>query len=274
MGYLNKSKYIAGVVFVLCAIALQSAATPPVQSKTRPHLTFRIGHSWEGVVTLYTKPDDQKKYHVLSEHGDTLFIGKIVERREGTCGGEPDHSVWGLEPKTSISGLESKISPLSIVVESDSTVPFKAVPVEPIKLKEVEMKNYFAHLSLPAEIREGWKKRKLKYYVESAGRANNGIKRIILFAFASLDSDPDFFDVYPVVSIAEMNHENLKEVHTIYPDWWLGNVTGGMADTNGDGLADVYLLYEHSELSSAADRLLIEQGSKWTLQRSYKSESC
>jgi hypothetical protein len=81
-----------------------------------------------------------------------------------------------------------------------------------------------------------------------------------------------------VISIAEVNHGELNELHTFYPrflqylDGQYLQVDGQLAikvgDTSRDGLADVYLL----NIAMEGDRdpkeyLLIEQGSKWTLQK-------
>jgi len=273
MSFFRKRKYGFGVVLVFCISALQSFAAPKEKSNTHDSLIFRIG--WkpaDSSVRLDTKPNYKKKYHVLSEQGDTLFIGKIVERREGTCGGDPDHSVWDLDSE--ISTLpDPDQSPYFIVVGSDSLVHFKAVSTEPIILKEVQVKSYFSLLPLPIKTRAEWKKGEFRYLLKSAGNASNGIKRVILFASSSTSSNHDV-----VISIAEVNHGELNELHTFYPrflqylDGQYLQVDGQLAikvgDTSRDGLADVYLL----NIAMEGDRdpkeyLLIEQGSKWTLQK-------
>jgi len=303
-----KSALISRKVIVLSACIIGSCfllAGIVVDAQTKDSVRLRIGNRSFGLnheyvgdegVDLDLPADPSKKYHVLTEEGATLYIGKIVEHVDewGCRGNDP---IWRAIPER--SGFEKLIPGISIVVETSNSKPYEPVKTKPVQLTNTGIRaelvelpktvihDYISHLSIPQSLKKHFQPGKYQHVIFSAGKQEDR-KRIILLAAPS-HSELKWVQQAGgngIFSIAEVIGGVVKENFT-YPIYFslddlsmgstdinwnrlveeFNNYFRGMADINQDRLADVFLLDSFSTGKGYDNQyLLIEEGTKWRLE--------
>jgi len=246
-----------------------------VNSESPVRLFIGSGHPSVGGVAIFSQPDMTKKHHILSQDGETLYIGEIKEREYESC---TDSTVvdWLLVPKE--PKVLAQVSDFVIVVETADVKPFGAVKSKKIEAESSKTVNDYIHQrilpaveqrSVPDRLRKG-SPGKIKYESISAGTKGDRA-RILILAW----EEGIFGAIKRVVSIVEVGHDYIEELFAVPIEEQVGEdhflIYEGMADVDSDGFADVFLI-EYGDFDGK--ELFIQEGSTWHRQRDDWGEPC
>jgi hypothetical protein len=206
-------------------------------------------------VAVDFRPDKNKYHHVLSNRGQTIFVGDPVQYQERDPRDGEKNVRWKLAPDSPEKLKGTPDHP--IVVIGDSARPYHSIETSKIALSDQEIRQYVRGLSLPADVPRD----AVNVQVLDAGSGDGRVRLIMLI---ENDEAPITGPTKVTVSIAEIGkNRRLGELFTYvrrHEGQDLFVILDGMADLDRDGLADVFLI-NHGDFPGHT--FVIGEGGRW-----------
>ena len=218
-------------------------------------------------VQIFSIPKKNKYYHVLTDKGETLYVGKILEKLEDDLclGGKKKN--WYLLPDVG-NVPSNQASSLVIVIESNARAGLKAIVVKPFDLDQQLLSNYVDNIAKTEKLKT------ISYGIRSIGYKGETQRVLIILRSNRNRTSSDQLDRI-VISVADIDGDNIQERHRYRKSRGdsgdlIANLAA-MADINQDNLADV-LLIDQGDFQGKL--LLIEKENQWHEQHDDWGEPC
>src|SRR5438105_2832297 len=245
---------VSTVLGVSVALCVASADVAPFR--------FRIGHWTHPTLpgaAIYSRPRAGAVYSVLTRDGSVLFTNEAYAwTDESQCDGSV-RTVWYITPPPPL--LPNNVSAHVVLVE---TSPHIKLQLQPVSMRIVGTPSDALRRHGDVLARKQRLRNYTKHFYEVGQRGDRS--QFVLFIIG--ESTPPQGPPYVLVGIVDVTATGILTAQT-----YLQRSNGqdlfaelmGVADTDGDGLADVVLIY-HGDFYG--DRLFLKKSGQWHLHKS------
>lgn len=245
-------------LLILLLLVLPVTVFP--SKKPEEKLQFRIGFiaSSDSIAEIYSPPIKGMIYHVLSYEGAVVFRGNgVAGMGDAPCGGAQEEGHWFVVPHDKKSYRHS--TGPTIIIETPVPIELKPIAVEYVEKQTTRFIEYSKKLANKFQL----KNYEYEYYIVGSRK---GQSRGILLMVGDPNPQINDGDRTALISVANIDNKGMHEQHTdifksVHGD--LFAILDGVADTDGDGFADVFLI-GHGDFNG--HKLLIQADNQWEVQ--------